>query len=180
VGFTHLCVAHKKQYVEQTSVMSRRVSTQECSRKVHSQKFDWTYQPRHLLKLWFLQECVCPIGNWYVGVRIQVVHVLLPIFKKGVAFYFLCSRKIASSFRDSLWVQLFVGNKQEVPIVHIVRWLYVRPLAKDPVQAMLLICLQEQMEGNQLVSKANRTFVAHMGIWPDSAGQGERLKQCAA
>jgi hypothetical protein len=24
VGFTHLCVAHKKLYVEQTSVMSRR------------------------------------------------------------------------------------------------------------------------------------------------------------
>lgn len=77
-------------------------------------------------------------------------------------------------------MQLFVGNKQEVLIVHIVRWLYARPLAKDPVQAMLLICLQEQMEGNQLVIKANRTFVAHMGICPDSAGQGERLKQCAA
>jgi len=70
-----------------------------------------------------------------------------------------------------------VGNKQEIPIV---RWLYARPLAKDPVQAMLLICLQEQMEGNQLLSKANRTFVAHMGIWTDSAGQGERLKQCAS
>jgi hypothetical protein len=91
--------------------MSRRVSTQECSRKVHSQKFDWTYQPPHLLKLQFLQECVCPIGNWHVGVRIQVVHVL-PVFKKGVAFSFPASGKIASSFRHSLWVQLLVGNKQ--------------------------------------------------------------------
>ncbi len=129
--------------------MSRRVSTQECSRKVHSQKFDWTYQPPYLLKLRFLEECVCPIGNWYVEVRIQVVYVLLPIFKKGVAFSFPCSGKTASSFRDSLWVQLLVGNKQEVPIVHMVRWWYARPLAKDPVQAMLLICLQEQMEGKQ-------------------------------
>jgi len=100
--YTFMCVAHKKLYVEQTSVLSRRVSTQECSRKVHSQKFDWTYQPPHLLKLRFSQECACPIGNWYVGVRIQVVHVLLPFFRKGVAFYFPCSEKIASSFRDSL------------------------------------------------------------------------------
>ncbi len=56
---------------------------------------------------------------------------------------------------------------------HVIRWLHVRPPVKDPVQAMLPICLQKQMEGNQLISKATWTFVARMGIWPDSADRGE-------
>ncbi len=42
--------------------------------------------------------------------------------------------------------------------------MHVVPPGKDLVQAMLPICLQKQMEGNQLVSKVTWTFVAHMAI----------------
>jgi hypothetical protein len=100
--------------------------------------------------------------------------------KKVLPFPFLLLERLLPHSDTLYECNSWWETSKEVPIVHIVGWWYARPLAKDPVQAMLLICLQEQMEGNRLVSKANRTFVAHMGIWPDSAGQGERLKQCAA